>query len=57
MDKYIEFDIDSNKTSGHRHRKKKGRQSHTIDGEYLPDKKIVPPLDKGIKYFSILPER
>jgi hypothetical protein len=57
MDKYIEFDIDSNKTSGHRHRKREERQNHMIDGEYQPDKKIVPLLDKSIKSFSILPEK
>jgi hypothetical protein len=57
MDKYIEFDIDSNKTFGRRYGKKQERHSHMINGEYLPDKKIVPPLDKGIKYFSILPEK
>jgi hypothetical protein len=57
MDKYIEFDINSNKTSGHCYRKKEERQNHMIEGEYLPDKKIVLLLDKGIKYFSILPEK
>jgi len=41
MDKYIEFETDSNRTSCHSHRKKQERQIHTIECEDWPDKKIV----------------
>ncbi len=55
MDKYIEFDIDSNKTSGHHHQRRQERQIHNIEFEGRPDKKVAGLLDKRIKSFSIRP--
>ena len=53
MDKYNEFDIDSNKTSGHLNPKIWERQTHMIEREHCQDKKMELQLDKDIKYYII----